>query len=136
MIFDYFGDINWLAVLVATAAYFVLGAIWYSNALMGRQYRAAIGQSDDSPVNVPAIIVNLVAWFVAAIALALISAGIGADTAVDGIVLGLLVGVGFLGTHRVTAVVYEGRGSAIMRVNAPYQLLGLAIMGLILAIWN
>jgi hypothetical protein len=30
VLFDYFGDSNWLSVIAAALAYRVLGAIWYS----------------------------------------------------------------------------------------------------------
>ena len=30
MTFDVLSDLNWLAVLVAAVAYFVLGALWYA----------------------------------------------------------------------------------------------------------
>ena len=136
MLFDYFDDLNWWAVIVATVAFFALGFIWYSNALFGRQYRAAIGQDDDYAPSPTAIVVNVIGWFVAAVVLALIARGIGAETWVDGLVLGLVASIGFIGTNRVVANLYEGPNTALMRVNAPYNLIGYAVMGIILAVWN
>ena len=136
MLFELFDDLNWLAIVVAALAFFVLGSIWYTNALFGRQYRAAIGQEDGSPVNVTAIVVNAIGWFVAALALALISKAIGASTVADGIVLGLVVSVGFIGANSVVAQLYEGSNRALMMINAPYTVLGYMIMGVILATWT
>ncbi len=137
MIFDLLDDLNWLAVVVAGLAYFVLGWAWYSNALFGKQYREAIGRADAGDVvDVPAIVTNLVGWLVAALGLGLVSEAVGADSALDGIVLGLVVAVGFIGTNRIVTSMYEGRNPALMRINAPYTLLGYALMGLILAIWD
>ncbi len=138
MILDAFSDLNWLAVLVAALAYFALGAVWYSDALYGKQWRAATGQdmgSGGTPDAGP-MILNFVGWFIAALVLGLISKAIGADSIADGVVLGLLVSFGFIGTNRIVSFAYEGRNTALMRVNAPYTLLGYVIMGAILAVWQ
>jgi len=104
VIFDLFDDLNWAAVIVAAVAYFALGWLWYSNALFGRQYRAAIGKEEASDVvDVGAIVANLAGWFIAAVALALVSAAVGADSVLDGLVLGLVVSFGFIGTNRIVA---------------------------------
>ena len=39
-------DINWLAVLAASAAAFVLGGLWYSPMVFGKQWQAAARLSD------------------------------------------------------------------------------------------
>ena len=138
MLFDYFDDLNWLAVVVAGLAFFAFGAIWYSNALFGKQYRAAIGQDPEGNPTPPAgkLVVNLILWVVAALALALIAEGIGAETFWDGVVLGLVASLGFIGTNRVVAGMFEGGSTALMRVNAPYTIIGYMIMGVILAMWQ
>jgi hypothetical protein len=136
MLFDYFGDLNWLAVIVAAVAYFALGALWYSDVLFGKQWREAAGQGDDPSMNPADLVVNFASWFVAAVALALITKGIGASTVGDGIVLGLVTSIGFIGTHQIVAQVFEGRNTALMRVNAPYNIVGLMLMGVILAVWQ
>jgi hypothetical protein len=41
MSFDAFGDVNYLAVIVAAIAYFALGAIWYIPPVMGRAWQAS-----------------------------------------------------------------------------------------------
>ena len=136
MLFDSFADLNWLAVVVAAVAFFALGAIWYSNALFGKQYRAAIGQEEGTPMNSTALVVNGIGWFIAALALGLIAKAIGASTVADGLVLGLVASFGFIGTNRIVGQFYEGRNTALMRVNAPYNLLGFMLMGVILAVWT
>ena len=51
MILDYFGDLNWLAILVATIAWFVFSAIWYSvPPLSSAWQRAAKVDVDRRPV--------------------------------------------------------------------------------------
>lgn len=135
MILDVFEDLNWLAVILAGLAYFVLGAIWYSNLLFGRQYRAALGVGEEAATP-PAttLIVNLVGWLVAAVAMGLIAASIGADDFADGAMLGLVTWVGFILTNHVVNYFYQGINVALARINGPYNLLGFVIMGVILAV--
>lgn len=135
MILDAFSDLDWLAVLVAAAAYYALGTLWYSNLLFGRQYRAALGQPDE-PATPPAtaLVVNFIGWFIAAIALGLISIAIGVDDIWDGIVLGLVVAIGFIGTTQVVNQFYGAGNPKLMPINAPYTLLGYALMGAVLAV--
>jgi len=38
-----FGTVNWLAVVVGAAIYFILGAVWYSPVLFAKPWQAAIG---------------------------------------------------------------------------------------------
>ena len=40
--------VNWLAVLVASAAHFILGGIWFA-ALVGDHYAAALGHAKPAP---------------------------------------------------------------------------------------
>jgi hypothetical protein len=43
MTFDTLGDLNWLAVIVATIAFFALGALWYAPPVLGRAWQRASG---------------------------------------------------------------------------------------------
>jgi hypothetical protein len=136
MLFDYFADLNWLAVLVAALAYFVLGAIWYSNMMFGKAYRAALGITEQGTPNPSLLIINFVGWFISATALGLVGAAAGASTVIDGIVLGLVAGVGFVVVHQVVGGVFDPGRRALMGVNVPYTVPGFVIMGVILAVWQ
>lgn len=138
MLFDAFGDLNWLAVLVAGLAYFVIGALWYTDALMGRQYRAALGLDPEAKATpeVTPLVVNFVGWLVSAVVLGLITVAVGADSFADGLVLGLVVAIGLVVTQMLVTTGYEGRGNALFKVNAPYVIVGYAVMGVILAVWR
>src|SRR3990170_4022155 len=43
MSFELLGDLDWLAVVIAAAAYFVLGAIWYARPVLGKAWMDAGG---------------------------------------------------------------------------------------------
>lgn len=138
MLLDAFADLNWLAVLVAGLAYFVIGAVWYTDALMGRQYRAALGIDPDAKATPGAtlLVINLVGWLVSALALGLVATAVGAEGVAEGLILGLVVGVGVVVTQMLVTTTYEGRGNALFKVNAPYVIIGYIVMGVILATWR
>lgn len=51
------GPMNWLAVVLGTAAFFVVGAVWYT-VLFGKAWQRAVGLSDEqlkSGANMPLI---------------------------------------------------------------------------------
>ena len=138
MLLDAFAELNWLAVLVAGLVYFVIGAVWYTDVLMGRQYRAALGLDPDAkatPDPTP-LVINLVGWLVSALALGLVATAVDADGVAEGIILGLVVGVGVIVTQMLVTATYEGRGNALFKVNAPYVIIGFIAMGVILATWR
>ena len=135
MLFDAFDDLNWVAVVIAALAYWVLGAIWYNDAVMGKKWREATGVDMSKPT-AQQIVGNLALWFIAALALGLISTAIGADDVLDGLVLGLVVSFGFIVTNRINEHLYVGGKQALMKANAPYALIGFALMGIILALMN
>jgi hypothetical protein len=136
MLFDAFGDLNWLAVIVATIVWFILGSVWYTDALFGKQWREATGVEMDGPPGVNIIVGTLVLYFITAVTLGLIAVSIGADDFADGLVLGLVANIGFIGVNRAVTGLYEGANTALMKINASLNILAFAIMGVILALWN
>jgi Protein of unknown function (DUF1761) len=97
MSFETLGDLNWLAVIAATLAYFFLGAIWYARPVFGRAWSEASGvQVPEGERPSPAFyIIPLVASLLASVATAMLALSTGTDTIGEGIVLGLVVGVGY-----------------------------------------
>lgn len=141
MTFDALGDLNWLAVIVAGLAYFVLGAIWYAPPLLGRPWMAAGGiQIPEGQRPSPTIyLAPLVAHIVAAIALGMLAQSTGTDTVGEGIALGLVVGVGFAVTVTLVTATFETNKPKPFvwgGINAAYHLVGLSIASVIMAAWD
>ena len=91
--------INWVAVIVATVVYFALGAAMFAPATpIGRAWVAASGYvSPTSGMSASNVfyVVPAVTSFVSVLATALLARATGTDTLSEGIVLGLLVGIGY-----------------------------------------
>jgi len=134
------GNLNWLAVVVAAIAWFILGAIWYAPPVMGKIWMAAAGLAvPDGQKPSPIILaVTLVAYLIAAAVTGALAAATGTDTLGEGVVLGVMLGVGYALTAALVAAVYEKKPepAAYILVNGIYNTLGLTIVGAIVAIWH
>ncbi len=141
MSFSSLGDLNWLAVVVAALAYFVLGAAWYAPAVFGTVWSRAGGfELPQGQRPSPAIYLTpLVGSLLAAIALGMIAQATGTDTIGEGVVLGLVTGVGFaLGVSFVTAQFEAQKPNRMVwgAVNGGYHLFGTIIAAIVIAAWQ
>ena len=131
-------DVNYLAVLVAAVAYWVLGALWYSGPLFGRAWMRGIGKTEEqirsefSPLN---LLWAFILGFIAAYGIARIMAWTGGASVSAGIEIGLLTGVSFGVATLATHDVMEGRPRVLTAINALYTILGFLLMGLIIGLW-
>jgi len=128
--------INYIAVVVAAVAHFVLGAIWFT--VFQKQWLAAIGKTVDQLTGnealgyVVAFACNLImAWM-----LAWLITQTGRTSLAGGLAMAALLWLGFTGTTMATAFVFEGRTIEAFTVIAGYPLAGLLIMGAILGLWQ
>ena len=129
---------NYLAVVVAAAAYWLLGAVWYG-ALFGKQWMALehVTPEQASAMNpVLPYIISFVLNLVIAFVLAQICAWRNANTAARGAALGILIWIGFLGPVTYTTYMYEMRPVQLFAINEFYVLVGLALMGAIVGAWS
>jgi hypothetical protein len=132
------GSVNFLSILVAAAAYMILGAVWYSPVLFGNSWMRLIGKTkeqvakDFSPIN---YFWALVTSFVAAYGIARIMVWSGRQSVSDGIVVGLLAGVCFVLTTMGVNDIFEGRSKGLTVVNALYHIAGFIVVGIIVGAW-
>lgn len=128
--------LNWWAILIATVAGFVLGGIWYGP-LFGSAWMRAIGKTaaDLKPSPTP-FIVSFVTAAITAVVLALLIGGLGVVRVIDGAILGLVVGIGFIATAMASDTAF-GRGSVpLLLIQAGYRVAYSVLMGAILTWWR
>ena len=132
------GNINWLAVIVAALASFIIGWLWYGP-LFGNSWMKLNGFTKENiqegGLSMPVIlIVNYVATAFAALAIAMF---IGAEAnAGFGIFAGVMIAVFWIGTSRLNDVLYEKKPMGLFWINVGYYLVIYAIMGAILGAWH
>jgi hypothetical protein len=130
--------INWLAVLVAAIATFVLGGLWYSPALFGRAWmrennlnEASLGQSNMAKIFGLA--------FVFAVVMAANLAAFLAEpktTVSWGATAGFLAGFGWVTLGIATIALFERRSAKYVLINGGYMTVSFVVMGLILGAWR
>lgn len=136
-IFNHLNDINWSAVITATVAAFLLGGLWYSKKLFGSRWMQEIGLTEES-INQSSMArtfgTTFVLQFIAATALAVF---IGADSNwLSGLQSGAMIGLLWIATAYGTTYLFEQRSFCLFMINAGYNVLLFAIMGLILGAWH
>lgn len=129
--------VNWLAVVVATVGYQLLGAAWYGP-LFGSRWMDAMGYGEGEAPGEDAAAgyaMTTAGSLVAVAALAVLVDWVGATDPATGLALGLLAGVGFVATTGLQAVPFEERPWPVYLLSAGYNGLALAGAGVLLAVW-
>src|ERR1700760_3705243 len=128
--------VNWLAVLAAAAASFVLGGAWYSG-LFAKPWQAAAGVSDAQMRSG-----NKPLMFGAAFVLALIQSAVFAlflgpgVTLMFGVGAGLAAGLCWVATGLALTYVFERRSVTLGLINGGYATLQFTLIGAILGAWH
>lgn len=140
MSFDQLEDLNWLAVVVAGVAYFALGAIWYMPAMFGRAWMRAGGiQMEGQRQSSAMYVAPLVTCLIAAVATGMLALATATNTYGEGVVLGLVVGVGYAVTVSAVNALFDPQKpqqGVWFVINGGYHLVGLLIASVIIAVWE
>ncbi len=141
MSFDLFTEINWLAAIVAGAVYFGLGALWYSPVAFGEEWMDSMGWQpgeEDPEATTAEYVMPLAAYVVVGIALAVLARATGTDTLGEGIVLGLVVGVGVSSMILLTTALFDPGKKKLTwwMITGGYHELGIILASVIVAIWQ
>lgn len=133
-------QVSWLGVIVGAAIYFFLGALWYSRPLFANQWQAAIGWDTDRPepqTNPLTYVVPALLYLIAGVAMAIFAAATGTDTLTEGLVLGLITGLGFALPMVGVEATFDPNKPKPMTwflITVAYHLIGFAILGVTVAI--
>lgn len=131
-----FEHINWVGVLVATVASFIIGGLWYSPLLFARPWQRALGLSDEQLRSGKVGGIFLTAFIAMAIAAIGFSMLLGESTNwKEGLHWGLIIGLLFVAPMLAVHNAFERRPFHYWLINAGYSSLSFVIYGLILGLW-
>ena len=131
--------VNWLAILIAAIADWILGAVWFT--VFASQWRAGLRmapaemQQYMSHPNFWPYLIALVCSFLMAYVIARIVAGSTTQSLFRGISAGTLVGLA-AAVAMITEMVFEIRPMPFVLISAAYPLMGCILMGIIIGIWK
>lgn len=132
----FFSTVNWLAIIVAGVAYFMLGALWY-----GMLFKTAWIKGSGIDMNSPEakkggaglMLMTFVLEFVTALGIAILANRIGATGGIiSGIKLGLLTGTAFAAIAVWISFMYQMKSKQMMAIDGGYHILGHIICGVII----
>lgn len=144
MILDFLDDVNWAAIGASVVAAFAIGLIWFAPSALGsfwaRQVSRYTGITEGAITSGASQGTRLAKWLVAiaftAVVMALAVEAVGADSAGDGVVLGLVLGVGFGATFSSWPPIFARMPWEWWLVNTGAFLLMQVAMGAILGAWQ
>jgi hypothetical protein len=130
-------DINRLAVLIAAAVALVLGGLWYGP-LFGKVWRTAEGQAEPQPGHQkhPALVYGL-SFVLMLVAAAAMAVAVEPDPTIPkAVAVGLMIGVGWVATSFGVNYLFAGRRLALFAVDAGYNVVLFALMGLVIGLFG
>ncbi len=137
---SFLSNLNWLAVLCAALAYFILGALWYSKVLFADRWLTLTGIDPKNPDATKGMAVvmtsSFVLMFIAALGIAILQSKLQLTGGwMSGIKLGLLTGLFFGATAISISYLYEKRGVGLHLINGGYTVVGNILAAIIICSW-
>ncbi|MEI6478018.1 MAG: DUF1761 domain-containing protein [bacterium] len=127
-------DVNYLAVALAALSAFFLGFLWYT-VIFAKPWMAEIGMKNtDGKMEAPNLGKLLVGSFILEIIMAFnLAAFIGKDASWSfGLGAGLAAGLGWVALAFGVNYMFEGKSFKLWLINAGYNVVVFAVMGLII----
>jgi len=132
--------INVPAVLVAAVSSLVVGGLWYSPLMFAKPWAAAVGLTEEEiraggsqpMLYITAFLGGLAGAFVVAV----VSSWAEVTSLVDGMLVGLLIGIGAVAANKWIAAGFEKRSKALFLINAGADIVTFAVMGAIIGAWR
>ena len=134
-----FDDLNWPAIVVVAVGGYALSGAWYG--LLRAPWFAATGLTADAikaagSRNYIAYGESAVAYIVAVLSLAIVQQWAGTAGAVDGLMTGLMMGIGFYALFLATNHLYTLRPVKLIFIDAGPPMIMLSLGGLVLGVWD
>lgn len=133
-------ELNYVAILVAGLAYWLVGGLWYS-ALFQKAWMAEMGYKKEDPQMqgknpMKSMGIQLVLNLVTAYVFAHMLATYQATNVSAGLQGAFWVWLGFMLTLGIASVLFERKTWKVLAINQSYHLVGLAVMSIILVLWK
>ncbi|HJT45804.1 MAG TPA: DUF1761 domain-containing protein [Chthoniobacterales bacterium] len=129
---------NWLHIVCAAAAFWVLGFLWYS-VLFGKMWATGLEQRGLKMERAgmgPKMVGSFLANLVAAVVMQRLLSRIGTVDAIHGLRTGIGVGLGFSATAITIGYIWQSQPFRVWLIDVAHYTLGAGLLGLILSAWH
>ncbi len=129
-----FANLNWISVLIAFVAYFLLGALWFT-LFFSKSYKISLGKANETLPNKPIFIIGpALCCLVITMASAILIYALGIETLSGTIEFAGIVGVGFLVANTVNIAINPNIPRPILYgvISGAYHLVGIVTVSVIL----
>jgi len=133
-----FEGINWLGVLVAFVVSFAFGWWYYSSAGLWKAWKRAANVTDEAVENADMGVAfggTILANVLGVIVLAMLMNAVGAETWVDGLVLGAIIGLVYRAGAHALHNGFAQRSPVVTMLDGLHDMVALAIAGVILGLF-
>lgn len=126
-------NLNWIGVLLAFVAYFMLGALWFT-LFFSKQYKISLGRENETLQNKPIFIIGpALCSLVITLASAILIYALHISTYGDALGFSLLVGMGYLFANTVNIAINPNIPRPIHYgiISGTYHLVGIFMVSII-----
>src|SRR5947207_1443278 len=126
---DLLRGINWLAVLAATIAAFLLGGLWFSPVMFAKQWMAALGKpKEEMGMPGPSMALSFVTTFVMATTIAMLIVRLPLTTTVGAVRLGAAIGIGIVAMGMASDFAFTNWSRKLYWIQAGYHVVMVIII--------
>jgi uncharacterized protein DUF1761 len=126
--------VNYVAVVVATVAALIVGFIWFMPMVFGSRWLAYLGRPGEQLRPGPEFVLSIASAFVNAWTLAVLALNLKAASAMDGVVVGVLVWLGFFVTVTTANTVIAKRPWGLWAIDVGHALVAQVAMAVIVTV--
>jgi hypothetical protein len=131
-------NLNYVHILVATLAYFIIGSLWYS-LLFGKVWSQMLGivPTEEDKKKMPMMFsVTFALNFIIVVATACVLFFVSPTTVMAAVKVGLLLGGGFVFTTIAMSYMYSRRSFKLTLIDTGYHVFAICVTSVILTLWH
>ena len=134
-------EINYWAVLLATASSMVVGSVWYARGVFGTRWAKLANVDMDRPgasatiAIVVTLFVSFVTAWVFAGAMNIAWHFYGGGYLLAALGTGVILWAGFTAARFITHDAFEGRPTSLTVMNIAHELVTIVVMAIIIGVW-
>jgi len=133
-----FAKVNIWSVILAGFSYLILGALWYSPILFGKEWMKLNNFTDeDLKTKKPMWLITSLTFLSACVASLVISMVMGPNSSAPfGVIIGACIALFWITMSKLNNVLFENQPVKLFLIHAGFDLTAYMIMGAIVAYWR